>query len=230
MKSSAQVRFSTGGAVSGCHTRRGTRRVVRRGRFRRKAGPSVGATAPPVRTTRSYPGMSRPRRTRHHDSRTSCDGRSGRQKTAPCAPCATSHVIMPPGTGFHCAASHCSGGRAWACGAPLRGGVSHEAKGWGGARRSGVGRLGPPPPGYCQVDVKLVDRPPRYCARVRREPAILGTRNGYQLQLDNTQPGTADASEPATEHHAQRPQDHAIHHASDSSRGHGRLLCVGRAA
>ena len=40
--------------------------------------------------------------------------------------------------------------------------------------------------GYCQVDAKLVDRPPRYCARVRREPAMLGIRNGCQPQLDNT--------------------------------------------
>ena len=39
---------------------------------------------------------------------------------------------------------------------------------------------------HSQVDAKLVDRPQRYCARVRREPAILGTRNGCQLQLDNT--------------------------------------------
>ena len=31
--------------------------------------------------------------------------------------------------------------------------------------------------GYCQVDAKLVDRPPRYCAGVRREPAMLGIRN-----------------------------------------------------
>ena len=61
-----------------------------------------------------------------------------------------------------------------------------EGVGRGATRRSGVGRLGPPPPGHCQVDVKLVDRPPRYCAQVCREPAILGTRNGYQLQLDNT--------------------------------------------
>ena len=40
----------------------------------------------------------------------------------------------------------------------------------------------------CQVDAKLVDRPPRYCARVRREPAMLGIRNGCQPQLDNTVP------------------------------------------
>ena len=57
--------------------------------------------------------------------------------------------------------------------------------------------------GYCQVDVKLVDRPPRYCARVRREPAILGTRNGYQLQLDNTRPRDA-GHRSALEAHLQR--------------------------
>ena len=39
---------------------------------------------------------------------------------------------------------------------------------------------------YCQVDGKLVDRPPRYWARASREPAILGIRNGRQPQLDNT--------------------------------------------
>ena len=39
---------------------------------------------------------------------------------------------------------------------------------------------------YCQVDEKLVDRPPRYCARASREPAMLGIRNGRQPQLDNT--------------------------------------------
>ena len=42
--------------------------------------------------------------------------------------------------------------------------------------------------GYCQVDEKLVDLPPRYWARARREPAILGIRNGHQPQLDNTPP------------------------------------------
>ena len=39
---------------------------------------------------------------------------------------------------------------------------------------------------YCQVDEKLADRPPRYWARVRREPAMLGIRNGCQPQLDST--------------------------------------------
>ena len=42
------------------------------------------------------------------------------------------------------------------------------------------------PRGYCQVDQELVDLPPRYWARARREPAILGIRNGHQPQLDNT--------------------------------------------
>ena len=40
--------------------------------------------------------------------------------------------------------------------------------------------------GYCQVDEKFVDRPPRYWARASREPAMLGIRNGRQPQLDNT--------------------------------------------
>ena len=39
---------------------------------------------------------------------------------------------------------------------------------------------------YCQVDEKLADRPPRYWARARREPAMLGIRNGCQPQLDST--------------------------------------------
>ena len=41
---------------------------------------------------------------------------------------------------------------------------------------------------YCQVDEKLVDHPPRCWARARREPAMLGIRNGRQPQLDNTSP------------------------------------------
>ena len=40
--------------------------------------------------------------------------------------------------------------------------------------------------GYCQVDEKLVDQPPRWWARARREPAMLGIRNGRQPQLDST--------------------------------------------
>ncbi len=41
--------------------------------------------------------------------------------------------------------------------------------------------------GYCQVDEKPVDQPPRCWARARHEPAMLGIRNGRQPQLDNTQ-------------------------------------------
>ena len=37
---------------------------------------------------------------------------------------------------------------------------------------------------YCQVDEKLVDRPPRYWARASREPAMLGIKNGRRPQLD----------------------------------------------
>ena len=44
--------------------------------------------------------------------------------------------------------------------------------------------------GHCQVDEKLVDRPPRYWAPARREPAMLGIKNGRQPQLDNTRWGT----------------------------------------
>ena len=39
---------------------------------------------------------------------------------------------------------------------------------------------------HCQVDEKLVDRSPRYWAQARRDPAMLGIRNGRQAQLDNT--------------------------------------------
>ena len=42
--------------------------------------------------------------------------------------------------------------------------------------------------GYCQVDEKLIDLPPRYWAPARREPAMMGIRNGRQAQLDNTMP------------------------------------------
>ena len=41
---------------------------------------------------------------------------------------------------------------------------------------------------YCQVDEKLGDRPTRYWARARREPAMLGIGNARQPQLDNTPP------------------------------------------
>ena len=40
--------------------------------------------------------------------------------------------------------------------------------------------------GHCQVDEKHVDQPPRYCALARREPTMLGIKNGRQPQLDNT--------------------------------------------
>ena len=53
--------------------------------------------------------------------------------------------------------------------------------GLGPAPSGGLGR------GYCQVDEKLVDQLPRCWARARREPAMLGIRNGRQPQLDNTQ-------------------------------------------
>ena len=42
---------------------------------------------------------------------------------------------------------------------------------------------------HCQIDEKLVDRPPRYWAPARREPAMLGIKNGRQPQLDNTPGG-----------------------------------------
>ena len=40
--------------------------------------------------------------------------------------------------------------------------------------------------GHCQVNEKLVDRPPRCWGPARREPAMLGIKNGRQPQLDNT--------------------------------------------
>ena len=49
--------------------------------------------------------------------------------------------------------------------------------------QAGPGGLGPQGRGYCQVDEKLVDQPPRCWARARREPAMLGIRNGRSLNL-----------------------------------------------
>ena len=40
--------------------------------------------------------------------------------------------------------------------------------------------------GHCQVDEKLVDRPPRYWAPARLEPTMLSIKNSRQPQLDNT--------------------------------------------
>ena len=37
---------------------------------------------------------------------------------------------------------------------------------------------------YCHIDEKLADRPQRYWARARCEPAMLSIRNGRQPQLD----------------------------------------------
>ena len=48
------------------------------------------------------------------------------------------------------------------------------------------GSVNPGGVGHCQVDGKLVDQPPRYWAPARREPAMLGIKNGRQPQLDNT--------------------------------------------
>ena len=53
--------------------------------------------------------------------------------------------------------------------------------------------------GYCQVDEKLVARPPRYWARASREPAMLGIRNGRQPQLDNTRVRSVRRREPAAD-------------------------------
>ena len=39
---------------------------------------------------------------------------------------------------------------------------------------------------HSQVNEKLVDLTPRYCALARREPTMLGIKNGRQPQLDNT--------------------------------------------
>ena len=38
----------------------------------------------------------------------------------------------------------------------------------------------------CQVDEKLVDRPPRYWTPARLEPTMLSIKNSRQPQLDNT--------------------------------------------
>ena len=42
------------------------------------------------------------------------------------------------------------------------------------------------PDGHCQVDEKVIDRPPIYWAPARCKPAMQGIRNGRQPQLDNT--------------------------------------------
>ena len=36
---------------------------------------------------------------------------------------------------------------------------------------------------HCQVDEKLVDRPPRYWAPARREPAMLGIKTAVSFNL-----------------------------------------------
>ncbi len=61
-------------------------------------------------------------------------------------------------------------------------------------------RSGPRPLSrYCQGDEKHVDRPPRYGARARREPTMLGINNGRQPQLDNTsERGIEGGSSPRT--------------------------------
>ena len=58
------------------------------------------------------------------------------------------------------------------------------------SQASVLGSGGVPHDGHCQVDEKIVDRPPRYWAPARREPAMLGIKNGRQPQLDNTRWGT----------------------------------------
>ena len=50
---------------------------------------------------------------------------------------------------------------------------------------------------HYQVDEKHVDRPPRYCALARREPTMLGIKNGRQPQLDNTVTIRATTPSPA---------------------------------
>ena len=60
--------------------------------------------------------------------------------------------------------------------------MAKRSSGTGGAK--GPGR-------HCQVDEKLVEQPPRYWAPARREPAMLGIKNGRQPQLDNTPRGAA---------------------------------------
>ena len=71
-----------------------------------------------------------------------------------------------------------------------------DRRGTPAARRGRVRLLVEPPSlvrdvehRHCQVDEKLVDRPLRYWAPARREPAMLGIKNGRQFQLDNTARG-----------------------------------------
>ena len=88
---------------------------------------------------------------------------------------------IPPGEGLHLVLDSTGlsivGAGEWA--AATHGGCGR--RGWR-KLHLGVDQSG----GYCQVDEKLVDRPPRYWARASREPAMLGIRNGRQPQLDNT--------------------------------------------
>ena len=60
---------------------------------------------------------------------------------------------------------------------------------------------------HSQVDEKLVDLPPRYWARARREPTMLGIRNGRQTQLDNTPQSTDPLSGPQTNVANDEPDD-----------------------
>ena len=63
------------------------------------------------------------------------------------------------------------------------GSIRWTARRWPAQSTSGLTRR------HCQVDEKVVDRPPIYWAPARREPAMLGIRNGRQPQLDNTRRG-----------------------------------------
>ena len=58
--------------------------------------------------------------------------------------------------------------------------MTMESSGWMAPEASRLAN------GHCQVDEKLVDRPPRYWAPARLERAMLGIRNTRQPQLDNT--------------------------------------------
>ncbi len=81
--------------------------------------------------------------------------------------------------------------------------------------------------GYCQGDEKHVDRPPRYWARARREPTMLGINNGRRPQLDNTsERGIEGGSSPRTA--ASRPWiGYPAHDRSRRDRGHQLSIALG---
>ena len=74
---------------------------------------------------------------------------------------------------------------------------------------------------YCQVDEKLVDRPPRYWARASRKPAMLGIKNGRRPQLDNTPELSVGSGRRAACHHF------ALHVSAGANRARMDFGCSG---